>query len=69
MNLDHLRELVSLYLLKECHFHYRGGRGTDDKFVGKIIKLFPRVFLVETKHGYLKCFSYSDFLVKTLKIY
>ena len=69
MNLNRLKECVSKYLNKECKFHYRGGRGADELFQGEIIKLFPRVFLVKSKHGYMRCFSYSDFLIKTLKIY
>jgi len=69
MNLNYLKKIVSSYKEKEHYFHYRGGRGTDEKFVGTITELFPNVFLIKTNSGRLKCFSYSDFLIKTLKIY
>ena len=69
MNLDYLKKIVSSYKGKDHYFHYRGGRGADEKFKGNITELFPNVFLVRTSSGHLKCFSYSDFLIKTLKIY
>ena len=68
MNLNNIRKAVIKLQQNNFHFIYRGGRGQDDIFDGKIIKLYSRIFIIETNDGKIKAFSYSDFLIKTLKI-
>lgn len=68
MSVDIIRE--KLYkLLNEYHlFLYVGSRGIFEKFHGRIIRIYPRTFIVELDNGIYKSFSYSDYLVQTLKI-
>jgi len=68
MNIDRLREYISTYLNEEHSFIYQGMRGQTEKFTGSIIKIYPRTVLIKTKEGSLKSFSYSDFLLKLLRI-
>ncbi len=69
MNINTIRSRISKLLNQDLNFLYLGGRGQDEYFRGRIIQLFPRIFLIKTKNGCIKCFSYGDFLIKTLKIY
>ena len=68
MNYQHLKEIVSKYSHQDLNFVYRVGRGQNEKFKGKIIKMYPRIFLVMTDSGRIKSFGYCDVLIKTLKI-
>ena len=68
MNIDNIREDISYFLNKKCHFIYYGCRGQDDVFVGKIDRVYHRIFTVKTNNGITKSFSYSDFAIKNIKI-
>lgn len=68
MNIDRLRSIISSYIDKDYTFLYQGMRGQNEKFVGRVIKIYPRTFLIKTNHGYIKSFSYSDFLLKILRV-
>ena len=68
MNLDIIRDRLYSILNQSFSFYYNGLRGQADVFDGRIIRIFPRVFLIETSNHVVKCFSYSDFATKTLKI-
>ena len=68
MNIDTIRKNLRDLLQKQHTFMYLGTRGQNEKFVGKIIKVYPRIFLIETDKGVLKSFSYSDFVIHSLKI-
>lgn len=68
MNFTTIKNTVYQFYQLEKKFYYRGGRGQEEVFTGRIIRFFPRVFLIETSKGEIKCFSYVDFFVKLLKI-
>ena len=69
MNIDTLRSKILKLKNKDLSFIYLSGRGQDESFCGRIVQVFPRVFLIKTINGTIKCFSYGDFLIKSLKIY
>ena len=68
MNLNMIKIEVSKYLNESHKFIYIGSRNQVEEFEGKITKLYPAIFVIETKNGVSKSFVYSDFATKNLKI-
>ena len=68
MNITTIRNYLLSILNQEHSFQYFGSRGQTEGFDGKVIKVFSRTFLVETKSGILKSFSYSDVILHILII-
>lgn len=68
MNLSTIRESLFCLLNQNYSFYYNGLRGQSEMFDGCVIRIYPRVFLILTSNHKLKCFSYSDFATRTLKI-
>ena len=69
MNINTARTMLLRYYQKKQYFIYNGSRGFTEEFYGMIFKIFPRCFLVETIDHHIKCFSYSDFIIRSLVIY
>ena len=69
MNISTIRSQLELLFSVRKKFIYTGSRGIHEEFVGKIIKIYPRIFIVSTEDGKTKSFSYSDFAIHALKIY
>ena len=69
MNIDIIRNTIKKEKGVVHCFTYKGIRGQNEDFIGKIVKIYPRVFIIETSDGVIKSFSYSDFVVKNLKMY
>ena len=68
MSVDIIRLNILKYLNEEHSFIYVGSRGLYDSFSGKIITVYPRTFIIRTDTGIIKSFSYSDYLIKVLRI-
>ena len=68
MNLNVAREAIREKINQTCFFIYKGPRNQIEEFKGKIIKCFPSVFVVCTTDNVIKSFSYSDFVIKNIKI-
>ena len=68
MNIDIVKEKIISEIGIKHKFIYRGLRGQDDIFFGKIYKIYARTFSIITDKGVVKSFSYSDFAIKNLKI-
>ena len=68
MNIDSIRNKVYDLMNVSHTFMYVGMRGQNEKFDGKIIKVYPRCFLILTNDGFIKSFSYSDLAIHSLKI-
>lgn len=68
MNQEKLRDLVRKNINVEHLFFYRGSRNQNEKFVGKIVKCYYSIFLIELVDGSLKSFSYNDFGINNIKI-
>ena len=69
MNINIIRNSISKEQNIVHLFIYKGIRGQNEKFLGRIVKIYPRIFIIETNEGVIKSFSYSDFIIKNLKMY
>ena len=67
MNLDRAKEMVKENVGLNLKFVYRGARNQIEEFEGKIIKCYPAIFIIETDNHIIKSFTYSDFIIKTIK--
>ena len=68
MNLDTAKKLVFEQKEKKHHFVYIGSRNQIEEFDGKIIELYPSIFLIELDNGMIKSFTYSDYVIRTIRI-
>lgn len=69
MNIDKIKSNLEKYKGVLKKFTYYGSRGQNEKFCGKIIALYPRIFTIECENGSIKSFSYSDFAINHLKMH
>lgn len=68
MNGKFMRTKLEPYLGKSAKIQYSLGRNKYEKYTGKIIQLFPNIFLFQEDNGIIKSFSYSDVLTKTIRL-
>ena len=68
MNLDTARNKIKDKIGLHLRFIYRGTRNQIEEFEGKIIKCYPYIFIIETDDHVIKSFTYSDFVIKNIKI-
>ena len=68
MNIELIRKNIMEHMNKEYEFIYYGSRGQDEVFVGKIDRVYHRIFTVKTNNGITKSFSYSDFAIKNIRL-
>ncbi len=68
MNLDTARNKVKSYLGIHLKFIYKGARNQIEEFEGKIINCYKSIFIIETDNHGIKSFTYSDFIIKNIKI-
>lgn len=68
MNLDSAKKKVYEMLGKQYKFVYRGARNQIEEFRGKIVKCYPSIFIIETDNHVIKSFTYSDFIIRNIKI-
>ena len=47
---------------------YYGSRNKKEKYEGILCNVYNNVFIVKLSNGEVKCFSYSDILIKTIQI-
>ncbi|MBQ9018798.1 MAG: hypothetical protein IJ097_00620 [Bacilli bacterium] len=68
MNLDYAKNKVMEQIGVNHKFMYKGCRNQTDEFEGKVIKCFPSIFLIQTDNNIIKSFTYSDFIIKNIRI-
>ena len=68
MNIDLIRLDLKKLIGKRHYFVYFSGRGQYEKFNGFINHVYPRIFTIVTDSGQLKSISYSDYVIKNIKI-
>lgn len=68
MNLDTAKNKVKSYLGIHHKFIYRGVRNQIEEFEGKIVECYPSIFIIETDDSTIKSFTYSDFIIRNIKI-
>ena len=68
MNIEYAKKIINDNYMIRHHFVYKGARNQIDEFDGRIIKIFPVVFIVELDNGSIRAFNYSDIITNSLKI-
>ena len=68
MQVEDVKTELYEHLGKEAKIKYNLGRNKVEEYQVKIKKLYNHVFLVELKDNQIKSFSYSDVIMKTIKI-
>ncbi len=71
MNKELLRKKINEKKGFSYRFIFNGSRNQIEEFTGKIIDVFPSVFLVKTtdKNPRVRSFSYNDVITSSLEIY
>lgn len=49
-------------------FIFHGIRNQNEEFLGKIVAMYPAVFIILLDNGQTRSYSYSDLLVSNLEI-
>ena len=70
MNLDSMRSKIKEKEGTILHFKVNGSRNQIEEFNGKIIKLYPSIFIVSLvgDNDTIKSFSYSDLITESVEI-
>ena len=68
MNQNYIKSIVRNNINIEHKFFYRGCRNQNEEFIGKIIKCYHSIFLIQLIDGSIKSFSYNDFGINNIKI-
>lgn len=68
MTLDKIREVVKNNLGIMHSFRFKGTRNQTEEFDGRIVAMYPSVFIIELSSLQVKSFSYSDLLIENLEI-
>ena len=68
MNLNVARSKVKEMMGIPHKFIYTGLRNQVDEFEGVILNCYPALFIVEVSDSQIKSFSYSDFILKNIRI-
>lgn len=67
--IEKIRNNIVGYIDVDCVFKINGSRNQMEVFKGKIINVYPFIFIVKTiEEGIIKSFSYVDILIGTLEI-
>ncbi len=71
MNKELLREQIKDKKGSSYKFIFNGSRNQIEEFSGKIIDVFPSVFLIKTidNNPRVRSFSYNDVITSSLEIY
>ncbi len=67
MNLDNIKNEVSTKVGKDVQIIVYGMRNKKNTYVGKIKKVYPNLFAIQTSLGE-KCFTYADVCTGDVKI-
>ena len=66
--LNNVKKFVFSNINKSFRFRFNGNRNQSEEFLGKIIGVYPSIFIIELDNKIIKSFSYSDLLIKNLEI-
>ena len=68
MTIEKVKNELNSYIGKEINIKYNLGRNKFEKYNVTLKELYDYIFLVESKKGIVKSFTYSDVITKTIKI-
>ena len=69
MTLDSVKSFIKSNVNKNLNFKYNGSRNQVVKFSGKIVNIYPCVFIIRSNdNDFVRSFAYSDVLIGNLEI-
>ena len=70
MTIEKVKETIQKNEGKKLSFKFNGSRNQIEKFEGKIIETYPKIFVIQLteENAPRKSFSYSDILTESLEI-
>lgn len=68
IRLQSIRSNFKEYLNTPLEITYDLGRNKSEILLGKIIKLYSRIFIFQLEDKSIRSFSYADYITKTIKI-
>ncbi len=70
MTIEKAKEVVNNNINKLLKFKFNGSRNQVEEFSGKIVEVYPAIFIIETldDNSRIKSFSYNDILTESLEI-
>ncbi len=70
MTIEKVKETIQKNEGKKLSFKFNGSRNQVEKFEGKIIETYPKIFVIQLteENAPRKSFSYSDILTESLEI-
>ena len=66
--INKIRNCVRDNLDVHRRFIFHGIRNQNEEFLGKIVAMYPAVFIILLDNGQTRSYSYSDLLVSNLEI-
>lgn len=67
MNITKIKEEITNNKGKILHFRVNGNRNQIENFSGKIIDVYPKIFLIAINNE-IRSYTYSDILINNLEI-
>lgn len=68
MTIENIKEELNHHIGDKITIKYNLGRNKFEKYDVIVKELYNHVFLVELENTNIKSFSYSDVIIKTIKI-
>lgn len=70
MTIEKVCKMIENQANQEHKFKFNGSRNQVEEFSGKIVEIYPAIFIIETTDDFsrIKSFSYSDILTNSLEI-
>ena len=68
MKVEEIKKTLQQKIGKTITIKYNLGRNKFESYKVTLKKLYKHIFLVELGNTYVKSFSYSDIITKTIKI-
>ena len=69
MNIKKIRDYICLLRGKKVTIVYRGSRNKKERYDGIVYKTYMNVFSIILENGDIRCFSYIDLLINTIKVF
>lgn len=68
LTISKIKHILTKLLGTRVKVFYYGGRNKKERFCGIICGVYKNIFTIKLDNGNVKSFSYSDVLIKTVKI-
>ena len=68
MTISVIKEIVKSNFNKNILFKYNGTRNHIEIFEGRIIEIYPSIFIIRLNDQKIRSFTYTDILLNNLEI-